>query len=958
MDARPRVCLAGPDPPHVTSPWPVQVVALNAVSCGSVLWQAGSAQRVTVIVKATLALAHNRLAWPVAPLPIVREDRHGPSGSLEAASEVAPYLPSVGVVLTGHAYAPGGQPIATMIARLAIYRGEARLLDKRLKIVGDRAPVPPWRSQPFQRMPLVYERAFGGPGVPENPVGVGAASSAAPALPNLLDPVQPTRPAGMGPISPRWPARQRLLGGAEPRGGEPQQAGPMAGFDWRYFHAAPPDQQLPFLHGDEWLVLDGLHPELPRVQTQLPAARALARRYPAGGGGQGQPVDLAADTLVIDVDRQICSIVWRGSFALERAEEGASIRVCAGLEMPGHPLSWPSLEQAAPSPHDRPSAPSDLGATLPVGGASRPSAPGDLGTTLPVGGASRSSAPVLPFLPSPAAQAQAWPAASAARESRPSRWSGATLVDEETRMQDPAELAMQLQAPLAPFALAPPGSPAQPAAPIPGAPWAPPEPALQPRPAALLRPMDESATALVGLDPPDAQEVVPETEDAPVPLRPSAAGSAGSTPAGEGAPPAVEAPRVVAAVEAPPAVAPRAADPPAAGVVAPPDPAGAAGAAPSAGAAAVDPADERLRAEVIARLRAGELLGGLELAHADLSGLDLSGASLSALDLQGASLRGSKLAGARLADAKLVGADLGGADLSGADLTRADLSRAVLEGARLDGATLHEAILASARGAGASLAAVTGARASFARGVWDSASFEGADLLAPNLSGASLGAARFTGASLPEARLDDARGAGAAFDRARLGNARAPSAELTGCSFQDAAAPGSVWQGAKLDGSRFAGADLTGADLSRTSCASSVFAGADLTGANLQRAQGNGADLEGARLTGADLRQARLAEARFDGASLGRVIAHRADLGGCRLVRADLSGANLRASRMRGADLSFARLDGADLRDAELDGANVYGASRQGAKLSKRDEARLVEVPPRSGDPGGEAAGS
>ncbi|AGP35554.1 hypothetical protein SCE1572_14050 [Sorangium cellulosum So0157-2] len=527
----------------MTSPWPVQVVALNAVSCGSVLWQAGSAQRVTVIVKATLALAHDRLAWPIAPLPIVREDRHGPSGSLEAASEVAPYLPSVGVVLTGHACAPGGQPVAAMIARLAIYRGEARLLDKRIKIVGDRAPVPPWRSQPFQRMPLVYERAFGGPGVPDNPVGVGAASSAAPALPNLLDPVQPTRPAGMGPISPRWPARQRLLGGAEPRGGEPQQAGPAAGFDWRYFHAAPPDQQLPFLHGDEWLVLDGLHPELPRVQTQLPAARALARRYPAGGGGQGQPVDLAADTLVIDVDRQICSIVWRGSFALERAEERASLRVCAGLEMPGHPLSWPSLEQAAPSPHRRSSAPEDLGTTLPVGGASRSSAPGDLGTTLPVGGASRSSAPVLPFSPaSAAAQAQAWPAASAARESRPSRWSGGTLMDEETRMQDPEELAMQLQAPLAPFALAPPGSPAQPAAPIPGAPWAPPEPALQPRPAALLRPIDESATVLADLEPPDEQELVPETEDAPAPLRPSAAGSAGSTPAGEGAPPAAVAP--------------------------------------------------------------------------------------------------------------------------------------------------------------------------------------------------------------------------------------------------------------------------------------------------------------------------------------------------------------------------------------------------------------------------------
>jgi hypothetical protein len=52
-------------------------------------------------------------------------------------------------------------------------------------------------------MPVVYERAVGGPGEP-NPVGTET--------PNLVDSQDARRPAGFGPISRFWPARRRLLG--------------------------------------------------------------------------------------------------------------------------------------------------------------------------------------------------------------------------------------------------------------------------------------------------------------------------------------------------------------------------------------------------------------------------------------------------------------------------------------------------------------------------------------------------------------------------------------------------------------------------------------------------------------------------------------------------------------------------------------------------------------------------
>ena len=87
----------------------------------------------------------------------------------------APYLARAGVVLSGYACAPGGQPVTSAAVRLGL-AGDRRLIDKTLHVYGDRmgTTVP----QPFRRMPLVYERAWGDRANLENPVGVGAAGGA------------------------------------------------------------------------------------------------------------------------------------------------------------------------------------------------------------------------------------------------------------------------------------------------------------------------------------------------------------------------------------------------------------------------------------------------------------------------------------------------------------------------------------------------------------------------------------------------------------------------------------------------------------------------------------------------------------------------------------------------------------------------------------------------------------
>ncbi len=184
-------------------------------------------------------------------------------------------------------------------------------------------------------MPLVHERALGGRGSEDNPAGVGVEPGR---IPNLLDPRGRQVPACFAPIPRCWPIRNRLLGAFDP--GELEAPSPAipADFDWAYFHAAPADQRIDELRGDELLILEGLHRSLARVETQLPSARAGARLYgPTAALSLGQPIELRADTLGIDGDRQTCTILWRGDFSADGLDLD-SLEVIAGVALPDRKL--------------------------------------------------------------------------------------------------------------------------------------------------------------------------------------------------------------------------------------------------------------------------------------------------------------------------------------------------------------------------------------------------------------------------------------------------------------------------------------------------------------------------------------------------------------------------------------------------------------------------------------------
>ncbi|WP_437727210.1 DUF2169 domain-containing protein [Sorangium sp. So ce861] len=874
------------------SPWPLPIVALTPASCGAVLWRMQGAERLTVIVKATFALVHDRHAELAAPAPLVRSDqlREG-RGSLEAACETAPYLPGAGVLVRGHAAAPAGTTATALSVRVALFRDDRWVLNKELHVYGEftrHAPSP----RPFSLVPLVYERAYGGPHLDANPVGVAPGA----ALPSIFDPADPTRPAGFGPIAGHWAPRRALLS----RGEAPDPAAPDldGSFDFRYFHAAPADQQIELLRGDEWIFLQGLHPHAPWIRSRLPSARALARLHRPGPGGDdpGQPVELVADTLTIDADRLLCSLIWRGNVALLPGDQPVRMRVAAGVEMPGRPLTWPSA--AADPASSRPWPPA-AGPACPAPaiagdgrGAERRLAPDEEGTP---GAGARGPAAGIDLRVAPVAIVDPGGALAARAAELPAgHWSAVT--QQVTRLhalpplpfsqrQEPHWSAVTQQvAPLQPppplpFAPAPEPhwsavtqqvAPLQPPPPLPFAPAPEPPPRSEPAPGSVpfampfahagphAEPPPLVQPPLAGLD--ETHPVIdpPPAQAQPAPAPDGAAAAAAGPPPSQAQPPPDEA----AAVAGPP---PSQAQPwpapvhetgPAADEARSPD-----AAAPAAGMPALASAT-----------------APVEAAPADVAPPD--------------------------APSDASPSDASPSDASPSAPSPSDASPAEPSSPEPEARGLRAAVLARLK--------------------------TGQPLYDLDLAGAELEGIDWSGASLERVNL-----AGATLARCNFTSARLARANLSGADLTDA---------------RLTAADLTRADLSRATLDRAQLSSAILRSTDLTSARGAHARFDGASLDGADLRQARLTDAVFDGASLADVNASKAELSRSSFANASLAGAILRAAKLKEASLPRANVDGADLREADLAGANLYGVKLANAKSSGAILRSIVEIPPEGDD--------
>lgn len=319
----------------------MEIVSIGPLPVASMVWQPmPRAFALTVVCRATFQLAPGECALAAAQEPPNAVDVHwngDAARSLSAPSDLAPLKLRADVILVGSAFAPRGEQVRSVIARLQV--GE---IDKSIEVFGERSfsqDGVPMEGPRFARMPLWWERAAGGPDT-TNPVGMrldAKDSYGWTPIPNLQPvglsiarPGDPLPPIGFGPIAPSWPARRERLG---------HRAGTWPGARWMdeplpsdidaaYFNSAARDQQVDVIRDDERLVLENLHPHHPQLVTKLPALRPRARAERRGGAEEEVP--LRADTLWIDTDRGLCTLTWRGRVRLEHPDEIGRVVIDSG----------------------------------------------------------------------------------------------------------------------------------------------------------------------------------------------------------------------------------------------------------------------------------------------------------------------------------------------------------------------------------------------------------------------------------------------------------------------------------------------------------------------------------------------------------------------------------------------------------------------------------------------------
>lgn len=265
---------------------------------------------------------------PVVMAPTYIDPAKPAQSSLKYETDLVRTKCTTDVLVSGHAYAPGGKPVEEMDVSLHVGS-----IQKRLHITGDRVwqGRSPSRPKPFVTMPLVYERAYGGmdPGSKDgpnpqwderNPVGTGYALSRdrieGLRLPNIEYPEQLVRkwdhrppPAGFGPICGHWKSRVSLAGTYDDRWQQERFPLLPLDFDDRYFQSAPVDQQpTEFFSGRETVTIQNLTPN-GRLQFQLPQVRLGFETFFNTGERQVHERP-KLHSVIIDADLLRMSVVW------------------------------------------------------------------------------------------------------------------------------------------------------------------------------------------------------------------------------------------------------------------------------------------------------------------------------------------------------------------------------------------------------------------------------------------------------------------------------------------------------------------------------------------------------------------------------------------------------------------------------------------------------------------------
>ena len=290
-----------------------------------------------VVIKGTFAIGNNgktKLAEEQESL-VYADVHYGDPGttSIKYECDFAPFKPRADVIVNGHAYSTKGRPAIEVSVALRI----GNLFQKQIKVIGDRywniasvdlRPTPPI---PFVRMPMVFERAFGGSDHSHtnpkyqgtemrNPVGTGFHKNPdiktleGKRLPNLEHPRHPFRrwtdtplPACFGILGRGWQPRIKLAGIYDKKWLDERFPFLPLDFEEEYFQSTPMDQQVPYFKGGEVIRCSNMTPEGTLVFKVPQLEISILYRF----HNQDVKIEANLDTMLIEPDKRRLMLSWR-----------------------------------------------------------------------------------------------------------------------------------------------------------------------------------------------------------------------------------------------------------------------------------------------------------------------------------------------------------------------------------------------------------------------------------------------------------------------------------------------------------------------------------------------------------------------------------------------------------------------------------------------------------------------
>lgn len=284
-----------------------------------------------------------KIAAEQPPLALT-DEYYGELGksSVRQESDLAPFKPKCDVLVNGTASAPDGKPARRFEAGIKITKNGTVLLNKRVVVSGTRfwkkrfLPWTGWKltePESITSLPLRYDHAYGGECRTEkkhtcfegNLIGRGFAEKwylkekkvknlPAPQIEAPADPIRSLlrhhKPAGFGAVSRASLPRRKFVGTVDQAFIDSRKPLPDD-FDFAFWNAAPPDQQIPWLSGGETIEL--LHIPItgaPGVTRLVLPEQNLCAKI-AYESEEMAVLDFLIDTVILDADQGTVTLLYR-----------------------------------------------------------------------------------------------------------------------------------------------------------------------------------------------------------------------------------------------------------------------------------------------------------------------------------------------------------------------------------------------------------------------------------------------------------------------------------------------------------------------------------------------------------------------------------------------------------------------------------------------------------------------